>query len=267
MAFITSPYYVYVNSADRISGTNANFTYNVALPEDHNFTHVTVLDALIPKSYYLIQDGADTFQLTEDSTTVTISLTHGNYLLNAWTTTLTSALNTNSPNGWTYTVTYPTPTGADQGKLIYTVTGNSSEPSITVSSALYEPFGFASGTTNTFTSGSLTSSTVIKLQSEDRLLIHSDMINNPNNDNVLFAVNAGNVVPYSSISYVNYAPDYNTHELKSRFKNSISISLLNESGVIQQLNGLNMNITLMFYKKEDPMELMKKFIQLIVSKK
>lgn len=63
--FVTNPHYVYVNSRDRIAGTDENFTYNVNFPPNVEFTHVVCLNALIPKSYYLIQDGPfeNVFQL------------------------------------------------------------------------------------------------------------------------------------------------------------------------------------------------------------
>lgn len=266
MAFISSQYFVYVNSNNRISGTNGNFSYAVDLPDDHNFTHVTVIDATIPKSYYLIQEGYNTFQLTEGVSSVTISVPIGNYLLSAWTTTLTGLLNANSPNGWTYAVTYPTGAFAETGKLTYTVTGNSSQPSITVTNTLYEPFGFLSGSTNTFVSDGLVSSTVIKLQSEDRILISSDICNNPNSDNILVAINAGEVVPFSTITYENANPDYNTHEIKQG-KKVMNIAISNEAGINLTLNGLNMNMTLLFYRKENIMDIVKKFIQLLIAKK
>ena len=65
---VTNPYYVYVNSRDRTAGTDENFTYNIAFPEDHDFTHVVCLNVLIPKSYYLIQNGPleNIFQLDEN---------------------------------------------------------------------------------------------------------------------------------------------------------------------------------------------------------
>ena len=74
--FVTNPYYVYINSRDRISGTDENFSYNIQFPEGFDFTHVVCLNALIPKSYYLIQSGGveNIFYLKENLTTVTISI-------------------------------------------------------------------------------------------------------------------------------------------------------------------------------------------------
>ena len=265
MAFMSSQFFVYVNSQDRLNqaDTNSNFTYNIALPQDHKFTHVSLIDATIPKSYYLIQSGYNTFQLTEGATTVTITVPIGNYQLSQWTTTLTSLLTTNSPNGWVYTVTYPFPsTSGELGKLLYTVSGNTSQPILTFGAVMYEPFGFRQSSSNQFSSSQLLSTTVIKLQSEDRLLLHCDIINNPGNDNVLAAINAGTVVPMSTIVYENQEPDIITHELTSDNIKTIRITLQDENGIEQILNGLNMNLTLMFYKKEPVWDTFRRYVEL-----
>ncbi len=116
--FVLNPYYVYVNSRDRLSGTDENFTYNVQFPEGFEYDHVVCLNALIPKSYYLIQDGPleNIFQLDENGTTVTISVPIGSYLLPAFKTTIGTLLTNNSPNGLTYTLTFPNGSGANNGK-------------------------------------------------------------------------------------------------------------------------------------------------------
>ena len=67
--FVTNPYYVFINSRDRISGTDENFTFNIQFPTGFDFDSVVVLNAIIPKSYYLIQNGPleNIFQLKENS--------------------------------------------------------------------------------------------------------------------------------------------------------------------------------------------------------
>ena len=75
MSFVTNPYYVYINSREREVGTDENFTYNIQFPDGLDFTHVVCLNVLIPKSYYLIQNGPleNIFQLKEKNTTVTVT--------------------------------------------------------------------------------------------------------------------------------------------------------------------------------------------------
>src|ERR1700677_4640968 len=100
-------YKVYIDSRKRTSGTDSNFSYVVQFPADKKFTHVTCLDCLIPKSYYLVQAGYNTFQLQEGATIVTVDVPIGCYTLVSWMNQLTSLLTANSPNSYTYTVTYP----------------------------------------------------------------------------------------------------------------------------------------------------------------
>ena len=38
MSFVTNHYYVYINSRDRISGTDENFLYNLQFPEGYDFS-------------------------------------------------------------------------------------------------------------------------------------------------------------------------------------------------------------------------------------
>lgn len=262
---IVNNYYVYVNSRDRLSGTDSNFTYNIAFPPDIDVDHITVLNALIPKSYYLIQAGHTEFSLQEGSTIVVISIPVGNYLLNTFRTMLQTLLNNASPNSWSYTVTYPPSSGPDTGKFTYSVTGNSSQPSIIVQDHVYEPLGFSRNTTNTFVNGTLESSNVLKLQSEDRLLIHSNIVNNPGRDDILVSINAATNVNFSSISYTNYAPEYNAKVLNPN-QNTYSFSLLNEDGRLMDLNGLNLNLTLLFYKKDNALQQIRDFLKALSEK-
>ena len=74
--FVTNQYYVFINSRDRIAGTDENFTYNIQFPAGCDFNRVVVLNCLIPKSYYLIQSGGfeDIFQVKKNGTTVTVTV-------------------------------------------------------------------------------------------------------------------------------------------------------------------------------------------------
>lgn len=239
---------VYVNSRERVSGTDSDFLYSIQMPQDRIMDSVVVLNALIPKSYYLIQEGFNTFQLQEGSTIVTITVPVGSYILSGWTSTLSSLLTAASPNALTYLVTYPT--AANQtGKLLYTQSNGAIQSALIFTNLLFEPFGFQQSTTNLFTGTTLVSATVIKLQSEDRLLIHSDCVQNPSTDNVLVSINAVSNVNFSSIAYINYHPEYNSHTLNSGKNSTFRFTLTDENNNIMDLNGLNLNMTLLFYKK------------------
>jgi len=268
MMFVTNPYYVYINSRDRISGTDEDFTYNIQFPDGWEFTHVVCLNVLIPKSYYLIQaDGLENnFQLDENGTTVTVDVPVGSYLLNSFKTTISTLLTNASPHGLTYTLAYPSSSGADTGKWTYTQTNGAIQSTIICNTHLFEPLGFFSGSTNAFTGTTLESTCVIKLQSEDRLLIHSNVANNPGQDDILVSINSTTSINYSSIAWDCPSPEFYCHLLSSKHNNAYSFSLTDENGELIQLNGLNMNITLLFFKKDPIFDQIRNFLRMIVSK-
>ncbi len=266
--FVTNPYYVYINSRGRISGTDESFTYNIQFPDGYDFTHVVCLNALIPKSYYLIQTGGveNIFQLDENGTTVTVTVPVGSYLLGAFRTTIGTLLSNASPNGLTYTLTYPALSGSDTGKWTYTQNNGAIVSSIICNAHLFEPLGFLHNSTNVFSGTTLISTCVIKLQSEDRLLIHSNIAMNPGKDDILVSINSTTSINYSSIAWECPAPEFYSHLLSSRNNNTYSFSLTDEDGELIQLNGLNLNITLLFYKKDAIFEQIRSFFKMIVSK-
>jgi len=262
---ITDHYFVYINSRERAHGTDENFTYNIQFPDGKDYKYVVVLNVLIPKSYYLIQLGPaeNIFQLDENGTTVTVTVPIGSYLLNAFRTTIASLLTAASPNSLTYTLTYPALTGADTGKWTYTQNNGAIQSTIITNAHLFEPLGFLSESTNRFTGTTLVSSCVIKLQSEDRLLIHSNIANNPGQDDILISINSTTSINYSSIAWDNPAPEYYSHLLSSVHNNTYSFSLTDENSELIQLNGLNMNMTLMFYNIDPIFDQMRAFMKYI----
>ena len=92
-----------------------------------------------------------TFQLRENSTTVDIVIPVGSYLLSTFKTTVGNLLTANSPNGLSYTLTYPTTSQPDIGKWTYTQTNPNIQSSIITNGHLFEPLGFHSNSTNDFT--------------------------------------------------------------------------------------------------------------------
>lgn len=106
MRYLKNKYTFHVNSNQRSSGdNNFNFRYKINLPVDADVNRICLLDAQIPKSYYVVQDNYNTFQLSENGVTRTITLTAGNYNRKTFSQYLTTALNTGGV-GYTYTVTY-----------------------------------------------------------------------------------------------------------------------------------------------------------------
>jgi len=263
MSSTPPPYFVYVDSRKRNGypqGSDSSFSYTMNFPPGITYNRVTVVDLLCPKSYYLV-NSSNTFQLKEVNTTVTISVPQGCYLLSTFKSQISSLLTAASPNGWTYVVSYPT-SGADTGMFTYTCSNNTSQPSLIFNNLFFEPFGFFPSSTNTFTSNTITSTCVIKLQAEDRLILHCSLIDNPNTDDVLLSFNSTSSVNYSSISYVNYAPKETARRLKNDASNTATFNLTDESGNLINLNNLNQTFTLMFFWEPDYYDILTKFVKL-----
>ena len=263
MSFVTNPYYVFINSRDR-DGTDENFTYNIRFPTGYEFDRVVVLNALIPKSLFSTSRRQRKYILferkwynCENSSTcriISIISIQNNYKY--WQA---------SPNGKTSTLTYPSISGADTGKWTIIKNNNIITSSLIFNDHFFEPFGFYLGSTNVFIGNELTSTCVIKLQSEDRLLIHSNVCANPNDD-VLVTINSTTSINYSSINYVCPAPEFYSRILSSQKNNTYNFTLTDENNELIHLNGLNLNITLFFYKVDQIFDQIRNFMKLIIMK-
>ena len=82
-----------------------------------------------PKSYYLIQEGYNSFVLGEQDLTMintasTVTIPPGNYSKNGFIIALTSALNTASRHHYIYSITYPASSETNTGKFTFKVSLN-----------------------------------------------------------------------------------------------------------------------------------------------
>lgn len=247
---VAAKHFVYVDSRNRLSGTDGNFTYLVNLPADEVYTHVVVLNALIPKSYYLVPVTAQIITLVEKGVNTVVTIPAGDYILSAWLLQVSTSLTAASPNTWTYKATFPNiGTTVNTGKITITVTGNGGfQPALICSTTFFEQWGFNKGSTNTFVANTLVSTNVVKLQAEDRVFLLTDMIKGTNSMCVLLSIASAPSPDFSSIQYECFAPEYYAKELRSSNINVISIAQSDESGNLLFPNGLNMTCTLLFLR-------------------
>jgi hypothetical protein len=115
-----------INSCKKITGVSANFQQRIELPPNNKFTKISLLHASIPKGWYMLDDYVN-FTLTETQPgppspplSVTFEfprsgslslddsgiITGRNFTTSEIASELEYLLNTNSPNGDTYTVTF-----------------------------------------------------------------------------------------------------------------------------------------------------------------
>lgn len=267
MVLITNKKIVYINSNNRQTGTHSNFSYFFDLQQDDSFDKVVVLQMLIPKTYYLIEDGYNTFQLQESTTTISITVTPGNYNRNSFATVIGNLLTAASPNGWTYSVSYPNGNNsADTGHYTFTVSGNSSQPSFIFQNYIYEQLGFDSDSTNLFSGNTLSSTNVIKLQAEDALYLHSSICSN-GNDNILQEVFVANgSISFSNVTFQNSSIEGYSKQFVSTRSNVYTFYLTDENDVPIDTNGQNIVITLLLYKTNETYRILDNFLQLATMK-
>jgi len=259
--------YYYITSDNQLSATNNVFTTALDIPEGR-FNRITLVNLNIPVSFYVIQNGHNTFYLTENSTSVLITIPQGNYNINSFITGLTSLLNLNSPNGLTYTLSFPnTYTQTSTGKITYTSSNPLIQSSFNfpISSHVYEQFGFNRNSTVTFTSGSLTSENVVKFIPEDSVHIHSNLISTKSGDDIISEAYFSNSIAFSNIAYSNPNPYQTSKYLNDGIKFA-SFSVTNEYNDPLYLNGLNVSMTLLVYREPEINSIISDFIKLVTIK-
>lgn len=251
----------YVNTLLKHSGTNQDFAYQFQIPQHEEYDRVVVLSASIPNTFYLVQEGFNTFTLVEDSINTIITIPPGNYSARVFALVVAPLMTTASPNGWVYTITLPNQNlEASTGKFTYFVTGNISQPSIVCTDQVNEQLGFSTFSTNSFVGGSLVSTTTVNFAAESTLFIHSDIADNGDSD-VLQEIYGGNTTSLSYITYQCNTPEMYSKVFHNTKSNIFHFSLTNEKKQLLNLHGVDMQLTLCLYKRDNTNEWVRKYLK------
>mgnify|MGYP006286284945 CR=1 FL=1 len=240
---------IHINSNERLQGTHSEFSARVELPRDKSYDSVCLLQAYIPKSYYLVQEGRNSFILEEDSTQVDIIVPIGNYSRRSLQTKLNFLLNSISPNNWVYQVSYPNINSEPElGKFTFTVSNNTSQPKFIFNNSFAEILGFNKNSDNSFSLDILVPPNVMNLQIENTVYIHSNICNTGNSDILALAI-GNNDNSFRYISYQVNNVEASTCRLLTRDKNTYNFILTNENNEVLNTNGINVILVLLIYKK------------------
>lgn len=263
----TNPLIVNFNSKDRVSGTNSNFQ---SIPIDlgnNAFDTICLIQASIPKSFYNIPSGYNKFTLQENATTATITITPGSYTRINLQTILASLLTTASPNGLTYTISYPASTSPDT--FHYTFSVNSAVvvcKFILTSLSPFRQLGFESATTYTFTAGvgssTLESVNAINLSYILRAFIKSNIVADATDSILEELLNFGSFPSNSVMNYQQVNFDMNSRAFNPNNKNSWNFTLQDSYGREIELNGISWAFSCVFYQRNRTHELQKTELQI-----
>jgi hypothetical protein len=258
----TPPLIINFNSKDRVSGTNSNFN---SIPVDlgnNAFDTVCLVQASLPKSFYNVPSGYNTFTLEENLTSVTVTIPAGSYTRINLQSVLASVLTAASPNGLTYTVSYPASTVADT--FHYTFTVNSAVITCLLSFSSSSPFrqlGFESGATYAFTpaigSSSLESVNSLNLSYILRAFIKTDLVTNATDSILEEILNFGSYPASSVVHYQQYNFDMNSRALSLGNKNSWNFVIQDAFGQEIDLNGIPWAFSVVFYQRNKTAEIHK----------
>lgn len=255
-----SPTYV-IDSRKRSTGTTNEFTYVINVKTDHKFDNFCVVQAQIPKSYYLIDSTRrdTTFILQEGVSQAVITVPDGDYNVYSFQPVLTAALNAGSPNGYTYSISYPNgQVAAQTNKYTYSVTGNSGvQPSFIfgpgdISRSITNLMGFFPDVgTYSFAANTLISNITVRFQHTFYLQIKSSSARQPNSldsdTSVLCTIPVGDTIDYGMILYNMIEINDASVELTNPGSNIFDFALYDDNDELINLQGQDWSMRVMLY--------------------
>lgn len=228
---------------DKLNGTylsNIHFNFSGLLKDDPNLirSYVTVLNAQIPVSFYIIDETNNILNYTEDSVEKIVELVPGNYNGNQMVTTLNGVFETNG-------TPITTQLNPNTGLLYFFITGGISI-TILATSTIKSILGFDTD---------ITSTTFIKMPYQLNLLGKKKIFINSNNlRNSAFSSKSLSCVqtiatipvdqpPYNMISYVSVS-DLEKIILSNKTLDMIDIEIVDEDNNYVNFRNIHWSITL-----------------------
>ena len=245
------PIIVNFNSFDRISGSNSDFISKPVNLGINDYDSVALIQASIPRTFYNIPSGYNTFIVRENGVERQITLTPASYTKDNLITSLVEKLNVGS---YVYTMSYSLSSSPDT--FHYTFSVNSDDDIFFIfDNSLYRQLGF-NNSTYQFSSRSLESVNCIDLSYINRVYVRSDVIDE--NDSILESIlSYGTYQMLSFCHHTNHDYDLVARRFNKNKLNSWRFTLTNAFNEIVDLNGIPWCFTLVFYKRNISHELHK----------
>lgn len=236
-----------ITSKNRISGTTDNFNININIPSDiiNKINYVSITNISIPKSFYQIENGYNNFNLYENDVLINIILPPGNYSKPQLLSYLSSQMTLQSLNNVVYEIV-DEQTLYDTGKIKI----NCNQPLVIKKllfsqNDIYQFLGFNYDKLYIF-SNSIISENIINLNSEDVLLLHSNICSSNNNDQLVGSDVLCSIYTSGQKNYSYIIKSYDMiFNMKPFIKNNgFSFYLTNEYNQNINLNGIDFNFVL-----------------------
>jgi hypothetical protein len=240
----------YINSDNRLSGTASDFIYEIQIPDGIHYDHACVLSMSIPRSFYLVRRDLNQFEVVINGVTYSAEVPIGNYNVLNFRGVIENILNQLSSYVWT--VTY----NSIKATYTYTCTGAAS---FIFSSKSYvaEQMGYAVGSTGEIGEAP----NVACFVSSTTLFLHSDMVND--DTHILQELMCENTPPLSHMSYQCRDALMYSKKLKINSNTSaVSFTLTDERNHVINLNGRDLLVTLLLYRKQDTQKMFRDFVEL-----
>jgi hypothetical protein len=265
MNYFTDKQIFYINSRNRTDPNDTHSHFSVQLNIDPNidFDRIILLSASIPKSFYLIQEGQNTFNLQEDEDIATITIPIGNYTRSSLASIVKGLSNSSSPNLFTYNISFRNINSTyDDGKFLFTVSNNSGiQPRFIFNNFIAEQLGFRKNHSYDFVDNTLKSINVCNLVKESTIYLLSDICQGNEGSSVLQEIYTSGDASFSYINFNNYTPIEHSKPIARNKTNVYRFAIVNEDNIPIETNGININLTIMIYKNNNIFDLIKRAIK------
>lgn len=206
----------------------------ITIPDGH-YIYLSLQNAVIPYSFYSINDNNNVLQILRNSITTTITIETGNYNINQMITALKAQL------GGTYTITY----NVLKNKI--TIVNSTNEFTILSTGTLNHALGFSTSINTVSVSRTVTSESCINLNSIRAINIEIDMptyninVAQKLNQNILATIPVV-AQPFGMINYTNNN-NFRINMFMDKME-SIKIKLLDNMNNLLNMNNVNYQMTL-----------------------
>lgn len=234
MSLQKNTYFYVVDSSDRLSGDDSNFS--VEIPGAEDYKYVSLHGFTCSKSWYSLDTPYDTFTVNG----VALVVTSQNYSLTTLAVELKTRLDALGVGVWTVTANRNT------GRYTFSTTFGGAVTFVFPADRVFSRT-LGMDLVETFV-GTITSRYVVDLQRTTALYITTNMVTGLAQNSILHCVHGANYVGMTNISY--YNPACSETRLQKNNQGTAEFSILDDNLNSINLHGNQVIISLVFYRDD-----------------